>query len=290
MTSANDHPAGHAGERILEHSRRQLSALMDGALSPDEARFLLRRLQHDEELAGCWTRWQLCGAVLRGQASVLVRSDFPQRVAAAVAADGAGPGRRGHAASHWTRSRWTRLGGGAALAASVAMFALLVARQAPGPALSSRAPSQVAIQSPPAAAPALASIPAPVPAPDTAAQLAVATALADVPRRALRRSRGQGQRAAIGPAVRAASIPRIAVAAAGAADVDPFAPHPPMPDRPWPRTLLTEVPTGGGFTVDYGSAGTSPFHPFAPGPPARPNAQGASANGTDPRQEGSHAP
>ncbi|HWU69970.1 MAG TPA: RseA family anti-sigma factor, partial [Pseudoxanthomonas sp.] len=46
------------------HYRLQLSALIDGDLSPDEARFLLRRLQHDGELNACWERWQLCGDVL----------------------------------------------------------------------------------------------------------------------------------------------------------------------------------------------------------------------------------
>ena len=92
MTNANDKqvPGQQApeqlGERILDHNRLQLSALMDGAVSPDEARFLLRRLQHDEELAGCWTRWQLCGDVLRGHASAIVPAGFPQRVANAIAA------------------------------------------------------------------------------------------------------------------------------------------------------------------------------------------------------------
>ncbi|MFN7137618.1 MAG: RseA family anti-sigma factor, partial [Thermomonas sp.] len=40
-------------------SREQLSALMDGMLPEDQTRFLLRRLQHDAELAGSWERWRI---------------------------------------------------------------------------------------------------------------------------------------------------------------------------------------------------------------------------------------
>lgn len=50
------------------HTRLQLSQLIDSELPMDEARFLLRRLQHNEELANCQERWQLYGDVLRGVA------------------------------------------------------------------------------------------------------------------------------------------------------------------------------------------------------------------------------
>lgn len=268
MTPANDNqPAEQAGERILDHNRLQLSALMDGALSPDEARFLLRRLQHDEELAGCWTRWQLCGDVMRGRASMLVPADFSQRVARAIATDAA-PARRGIGASSW--ARW---GGGAALAASVAMMALFVARQTPDTPMTVQAPSRIV-----AAAPASASATAPVtatPAPDTATQLAAAMAVADVPRRvAARRSRGQSQRAAFRTSARGAEsqvaiaggTPVNAPAVAAGAVINPFAPNTTLPSRPWPRALLPNAPASGAFTVDYGSsAATSPsFYPFAP--------------------------
>ena len=49
-------------------SREQLSALMDGALPPDQTRFLLRRLQHDAPLAESWERWRLAGETMRGLA------------------------------------------------------------------------------------------------------------------------------------------------------------------------------------------------------------------------------
>ena len=55
-------------------SREQLSALMDGALPEDQTRFLLRRLQHDAELAGSWDRWRTAGEVMRGLAPARPRS------------------------------------------------------------------------------------------------------------------------------------------------------------------------------------------------------------------------
>ena len=39
-------------DKVLDHTREQLSALFDNELALDEARFLERRLQHDAALAG----------------------------------------------------------------------------------------------------------------------------------------------------------------------------------------------------------------------------------------------
>jgi negative regulator of sigma E activity len=257
MTNANDEQAPapvQTGERILDHNRLQLSALMDGAVSPDEARFLLRRLQHDEELAGCWTRWQLCGDVLRGHASALVPAGFSQRVASAIAAEGRQPAHAGSTIA----SRWARWGGGAALAASVAVIALFVSRQMPDS--QTPAPAQIATTAP-ATTPAKP-IPASPSAPDTAAQLAAAVAVADVPRRAVRRSRGQSQRAAMRTPARPPQA-QVAVAASTPAQANPFAPGTVIQTRPWPRALLPNAPASGAFTVEYGSP-TPSFYPFAP--------------------------
>ena len=46
----HDPDPGH--DKLDLHQRQQLSALVDGELAPDQARFLLRRLQHDAELSG----------------------------------------------------------------------------------------------------------------------------------------------------------------------------------------------------------------------------------------------
>ena len=117
-------------DKMDEHYRQQLSAMLDGALSPDEARFLLRRLQHDVELGDYWERWQLCGDILRGQAAVelpeqLLPGDFAAQVAQVIAMNAATP------AVNAQPSRWLRWGGGAALAASVAVVALMAVRQSP---------------------------------------------------------------------------------------------------------------------------------------------------------------
>ncbi|CCP12772.1 Sigma-E factor negative regulatory protein [Stenotrophomonas maltophilia SKK35] len=76
-----------AGQRLDQRHREQLSALVDGELGADEARFLLRRMEHDPELAGCQERWQLLGDVMRGQAPALAPAGFSAAVSAAIAAE-----------------------------------------------------------------------------------------------------------------------------------------------------------------------------------------------------------
>ncbi|MFL6592877.1 MAG: RseA family anti-sigma factor [Luteimonas sp.] len=274
-----------AGERILDHNRLQLSAFLDGELPADEAKFLWRRLQHDDELRGCWERWHCSGDVMRGQVGRCAPAGFSARVADAIAAQ-TDASRRGDTAT----PRWARWGGGAALAASVAVVALFLTRQAPDlrPAATTPTPIAGASSAPIERVP-LTHVPlqvtaAPAPtAPDHTGQLATALAVADAPRRlAHRRSRGQSQRAAIrsnaGIAIDAPSA--IAVAAGpfsnAAAPVDPFSgQHVRLANRPWPRALLPGSSSGGVFNVDYGNRSgldVAPLSPFAPRvAPAAPN-------------------
>ncbi|NUS38566.1 MAG: sigma-E factor negative regulatory protein, partial [Lysobacter sp.] len=117
----------HDGERILDHTRQQLSALIDGELAPDEAAFLMRRLQHDDALAGCWERWQLAGELLRGRGGARLPAGFSTRVMAVVAAEApVAP------AATMRPRRWLAWSGGA-IAASIALVALFVARPAGQP-------------------------------------------------------------------------------------------------------------------------------------------------------------
>ena len=44
----------------------QLSALMDGELPEEQARFLRRRLEHDLELRAAWSRLQLASSCMKG--------------------------------------------------------------------------------------------------------------------------------------------------------------------------------------------------------------------------------
>lgn len=292
MTERND----NGNDRIETHYRLQLSALMDGALPPDEARFLLRRLQHDAELGDCWERWQMAGETLRGRVVAPLPVDFSQRVAAAIAAEPV-PVR----ASSAQMPRWARWSGGA-LAASVALVALFMARQqSPADAIPGGSqPAQIvaasSITPQPQPAPQQAAPSAPAVDPNAAGALAAtAVAVAEVPRRAASRrasSRSQSQRAALRAPARNADLP-IAVAVNAPASStsasqinfadavsptvvasgNPFASQPIAPSRPWPSATLPQYPSSGAFSVDYGA--TSAYYPFQPRSPASP--QSASA-------------
>src|SRR5690242_13131144 len=138
-------------DKMEAHLRQQLSAMMDGELASDEARFLFRRLQHDRELAGCWERWQVCSVLLRGQGTALLPADFSQRVARVVALDppqSSFAGEQAVAATGTHPRRWAWWGGGA-LAASLALL-VVVPRPASGPAPST-ADADVATAASPAA-------------------------------------------------------------------------------------------------------------------------------------------
>lgn len=284
-------------ERLCAHSRRQLSAMLDGELPPDQARFMLRRLQHDAGLTECWERWQLCGDVLRGQGHALLPTDFSARVAAAL---GAGPvpapvalpaRRPRHGLLRW---------GGGALAASVAVGALFMARQLPDPQLPEQVAATSAIRMPASAASAPA---APENVADAAAPLVVATA--EAARRAADRgtTRSQAQRAAvrrtrevsqpvaqletavagISPASAAVAVDAFAVDVTPAfplASLSAAAPLPPAPlpppdsealfggpvaaTRPWPRAVLPGIPRAQPHAAGYGLQQSDPFAPFQP--------------------------
>ena len=290
-------------DKLDRYHRQQLSAMLDGELSPDQARFMLRRLQHDTGLADCWERWQVCGDVLSGQGNALLPADFSQKVSAAIADDGA---QVPEALPRAGGPRLLRWGGGAALAASVAMAALLVGRQAgiePDqaplpvfPELATSGESAGASQAPAAIDPDTES----PPAADTAAVLAgTVLAAAEAPRRiAERRGRGQAQ-----GAVTAETRQPVAVAAAEPApassrttEIDAAVPTPSAPEeatalfadlpparagigadpfqalpmtvasRPWPRAATAPA---SGYTVGLGNAtaATAPAWPVQSGPP-----------------------
>ncbi|TKR32943.1 hypothetical protein FCE95_01045 [Luteimonas gilva] len=278
-------------DRMEIHYRQQLCALMDGDLPPEEARFLLRRLQHDAELGGCWERWQMIGESLRGRAAAPLPSDFSQRVAAAIAAEPAA------ARPPATQSpRWARWGGGA-LAASVALIALFMARQqTPSGAIpdTESAPIVAAASMPPAQAPepAAPSVPDPTPA----ATLAAATvAVAEVPRRVANRrasTRSQSQRAALRAARENADPPIVAVAVNDAtassavsssalvASKDPFASQAAAPSRPWPSATLPQLSGSSALSVDYGTNGA--YYPFQPRVPVHaPQPSGDAVQGAE---------
>lgn len=95
----------------------QLSALMDGELERDQTRFLLKRLQADDDLSLRWARYHVVRQTLRRQ-EVVLAAGFADRVMAEIDAAPARKGRVPHA--------WLRWGAGGAIAASVAAAALVL--------------------------------------------------------------------------------------------------------------------------------------------------------------------
>lgn len=292
MTVADDNDTMQISpdpDKLYVYHRQQLSAMLDGQLSPDEARFMLRRLEHDSELAACWERWQVCGDVLRGRADDLLPSDFAQRVALAIHAggDNVAPAQQAAAGTRPRFARW----GGAAIAASVALLAIFVVRQpqdavqpgtgdAPSSMIATRDAAPAADQaSANASAPDAMALAVETPSPasplvDTAAALATAVAVAEVPRRASeRRSRGQSQRAAARVQARRADAEPVfavgqsspALLASGHDAIVPardlMAPATVAPSRPWPRALLPGA-SSNAFAVGYGAT-TSGFQPVS---------------------------
>lgn len=105
-------------------NREHLSALMDGELGAEPARFLLRRMEGDPGLAREWSRWHLVRACLAQRSPSSLHSD-PLRIAAS-SGDDAFVARVMDAVRVQPRRRWARYLGGGAIAASVAAAALML--------------------------------------------------------------------------------------------------------------------------------------------------------------------
>ena len=269
-------------DKIDNHYQQQLSAWMDGDLPSDEARFLLRRLQHDDELASRLGRWKLCGDVLRGQAQAPAPAGFAERVAAAVNAE---PSLLAASATAPRARSNLRVWGGGALAASVAAIALFMVRQqvpdeTPVPSTASVAGQSSAV----ATGNAGSALPGSSPRVLTEGNASVASA----PRRQAdsnqRRSATRTQQAA-SRSVASARLPERVVATAASAAVpvvhaiasapsatssqrDPFSnvqigsPS----ARPWPRAVSPQYPSSsGGFNAGFSSdRAAQTFYPFEP--------------------------
>jgi negative regulator of sigma E activity len=267
------------------HYRQQLSALIDGELAADETRFLLRRLEHDEELSGCHERWQILGDVLRGAACAPAPSEFASRVREALAAEPKPvPGTQSRPRAGW---RWS---GGVAIAASVAALALFMTRERlPDEAMPS--PEPVTVVATTAQLPSVPAKPAPAD-PDTTladAMVAVpAVALASARRQEAAAQRRTGsatrtQQAARNvatrqqePELRVASA-QTAPAAPGNAEavspaVNPFAHPSTLQAKPWPRSVISnDGALNASFTRQRSDAA---FYPFEPRLPAQPVVSG----------------
>lgn len=261
--AAGMNPDTVANDLTQLSSREQLSALMDGALPADQTRFLLRRLQHDAPLAGCWERWRLTGEVMRGLAPAQrLPADFASRVSAALHGDGV--------AAPLSRSvrtpAWLRWGGGAAMAASLAVVALMArqpAGEGPSAAAQVAATTAPAIQLP---ANGLPEVSSPVDA-GAAAQAAASAVAVASPRPLRNRDAAQRRvpiRAQVAPA-RASALDTQVAAAAGSSMLGNGStiPQPDIVTRPWPRSVLPQYASSG-LAVGFGdhARGASLYNPF----------------------------
>jgi sigma-E factor negative regulatory protein RseA len=95
-----------------------LSAGIDGQLSKEQLRFLLRRLDHDASLQQTWSRYHIARDSLRQQLPPLASTTFASRVMAAIEQESKPAAIR--------RSHWLRWSTGGAIAASVAAAALMI--------------------------------------------------------------------------------------------------------------------------------------------------------------------
>jgi sigma-E factor negative regulatory protein RseA len=101
--------------------RENLSAGIDGELSKEQLRFLLRRLDHEPPLQQAWARYHLARDGVRRQLPPMASPGFAARVMLAIEQESmpAVTSRRNH---------WLRWSAGGAIAASVAAAALMIAQ------------------------------------------------------------------------------------------------------------------------------------------------------------------
>ncbi|MBN8923334.1 MAG: anti-anti-sigma factor [Rhodanobacter sp. 68-29] len=134
-----------------QHAREHLSAGIDGELSHEELRFLLRRLDHDGELRRTWASYHVARDGLRRQLPPLAEAGFVSRVMLAIEQESV--------AVAAPRHRWLRWSAGGAIAASVAAAALMVtqptgdAERHAAPQMAQAAPGMPVRSAPVAAAP-----------------------------------------------------------------------------------------------------------------------------------------
>lgn len=252
-----------------------LSALFDGALDADAARFARKRLGHDTQWQQACGRWQLIGDALRGQATAAAPADFAQRVHDAVAGEPvpvlvAEPAPVARAAKPAARRAPIWIGG--ALAASVAAVAVFVGRPVvEAPAID---PAPTLVVAPSVTAPVVPSAPetaAPVVPASAAAPTALASNVDTAPPRSERRAPRARQAvfAARETTDRIArDVQRSVEADARVAEAapDPFRPATEIVTRPWPRAVLPNSQAAGALTASFESpgAGARSFYPFEP--------------------------
>ncbi len=104
---------------MSKETREHLSALVDGEISRETSRFLVRRLGADDELRATWTRYHLVRDCLRHQDGVSAGEDLCARVSLALESEQ--PGKR----FRTLPTAWLKPVAGLAIAASVSLMAVV---------------------------------------------------------------------------------------------------------------------------------------------------------------------
>lgn len=127
---------------MSKETREHLSALVDGEISRETSRFLVRRLGVDEELRATWTRYHLVRDCLRHQDGAIAGDDLCARVSSALESE------TRDKPSRVAPARWLKPVAGLAIAASVALMAIVTV--GPGIPGANPAASDLADQAKPA--------------------------------------------------------------------------------------------------------------------------------------------
>jgi len=104
---------------MSKETREHLSALVDGEISRETSRFLVRRLGTDDELRATWTRYHLVRDCLRHQDGAMAGEDLCARVSQAL--ENEQPAKP----SRSIPTGWLKPVSGLAIAASVALMAIV---------------------------------------------------------------------------------------------------------------------------------------------------------------------
>lgn len=104
---------------MSKETREHLSALVDGEISLETSRFLVRRLGADEDLRATWSRYHLVRDCLRHQDGAFAGEDLRSRIGQAIENE------RPERTIRPIPLRWLKPAAGLAIAASVALMAIV---------------------------------------------------------------------------------------------------------------------------------------------------------------------
>lgn len=250
-----------------------LSALFDGALDAEAARFARKRLGHDAQWQQACGRWQIIGDALRGQATAAAPADFAQRVHDAVAGEPVPafvPEPAVATRSAKPSGRRTPMWIGGALAASLAAIAVFINRPAVDAPAVDAVPTLVvapSVTAPAASGPTPAAADAPGTRAGDASSMAVASNADTTPPRTPRTPPAVfAARATTDRIARDVERSIDADARVAEATPDPFRPATEIVTRPWPRAVLPNSQAAGALTASFEtpSADARSFYPFEP--------------------------